>query len=361
MHRAAPLTPRPARSACEFLNKLDLTVNFVDVDTLEESVDNLQANTHLRELYLMGNPVTQWEGWRHYVTARLPSLQILDGQQVTRSDRIKAARELPRLEAELRRLAAQRREERAAEGAEPPPPDEEGREAYTPAVRTQMYREIAEQKEEQEERRREMGPRERDYEKEHEDAVERVRREEEEKGSRVRQCNQGQWRFKLDDEDGEGNVVLEVDLPRHLDTSLVDLDVHPTWVSMVIKNKTLRLELPEEVHADRGSAKRSTASGNLVVTMPKVAGPSHLARRRGARGNPVQEPLWVAPDAQAARPARGGGVARDTGGGGGAPPATASSSRVKRFEKPKSMAELVRGGGDARRRAALTPASRLPR
>lgn len=356
------LTPWPARSACEFLNKLDLTVNFVDVDTLEESVDNLQANTHLRELYLMGNPVTHWEGLRHYVTARLPSLQNLDGQQVTRSDRIQAARELPRLQAELRELAAQRRAERAGESEEPPEPDEDGKEAYTPAVRTQMYREIAEQKEEQDKRQKEMQPRERDYEKEHGEAVERVRREEEEQGGRVRQCNQGQWRFKLDDEDGEGNVVLEVDLPRHLDTSLVDLDVHPTWVSMVVKNKILRLELPEEVHADRGTARRSTASGNLVVTMPKVAGPSHVARRRGAQADRKAGPIWVAPDAHAARPA-----ARAARGGASAPEPVAAG-RVKRFEKPKSMAELVRGGGIApgarcrrRRTSSPIPTPPLPR
>lgn len=42
--------------ACEFLNKLDLTVNFVDLDELESSVDAMEGNLHLKDLYMMGNP-----------------------------------------------------------------------------------------------------------------------------------------------------------------------------------------------------------------------------------------------------------------------------------------------------------------
>mmetsp|Transcript_7867 Transcript_7867/g.17980 ORF Transcript_7867/g.17980 Transcript_7867/m.17980 type:complete len:132 (-) Transcript_7867:33-428(-) len=41
---------------CEFLNKLDMTVNFVDFDTLEESVTHLKSRRHLADLYMMGNP-----------------------------------------------------------------------------------------------------------------------------------------------------------------------------------------------------------------------------------------------------------------------------------------------------------------
>lgn len=37
--------------------------------------------------------------------------------------------------------------------------------------------------------------------------------------------------------------MLEVVLPRHLDSSLVDVDVHPTWVSLVIKAKVLQLKV----------------------------------------------------------------------------------------------------------------------
>ena len=40
----------------EFLNKLDLTLNFIDLDTLEETMDCLSQLRSLRELYLIGNP-----------------------------------------------------------------------------------------------------------------------------------------------------------------------------------------------------------------------------------------------------------------------------------------------------------------
>ena len=42
---------------CEFLNKLDLTVNFIDLDVFEESIRELKEyNRQLKEFYLIGNP-----------------------------------------------------------------------------------------------------------------------------------------------------------------------------------------------------------------------------------------------------------------------------------------------------------------
>jgi protein TilB len=58
---------------CEFLNKLDLTVNFIGELT---SVENLTENIHLKELYLTGNPCTDFEGYRDYVIATLPQLKV---------------------------------------------------------------------------------------------------------------------------------------------------------------------------------------------------------------------------------------------------------------------------------------------
>ena len=55
-----------------------------------------------------------------------------------------------------------------------------------------------------------------------------------------------------------------------MDTSLVDIDVQPTFVRITIKGQLLQLVLPSEVHSDRSVAQRSLASGDLVVTMPMV-------------------------------------------------------------------------------------------
>lgn len=59
---------------CEDLQKLDLTVNFVG---RLSSVESLRQNVHLRELFLVGNPCTDFKGYRPYVVACLPQLQVL--------------------------------------------------------------------------------------------------------------------------------------------------------------------------------------------------------------------------------------------------------------------------------------------
>lgn len=48
------------------------------------------------------------------------------------------------------------------------------------------------------------------------------------------------------------------------------MDVHPTYVSVVIKCKLLRLRLPTEVKSSEASCLRSKTTGSLLVTMPKV-------------------------------------------------------------------------------------------
>lgn len=39
--------------------QLDLTVNFIELESLEKSVLNLADNELLEDLYLMGNPCTE--------------------------------------------------------------------------------------------------------------------------------------------------------------------------------------------------------------------------------------------------------------------------------------------------------------
>lgn len=87
---------------CEFLYKLDLTVNFIDVDSLEESITHLSSRACLRDLYMMGNPCQgSWEKFSLYVIARLPQLRTLDGVEVTKSMQIVASQQLPQLEVNL--------------------------------------------------------------------------------------------------------------------------------------------------------------------------------------------------------------------------------------------------------------------
>lgn len=64
---------------CESLRKLDMTVNFIELENLESSCRNMQKNKALTELYLTGNPCTDWKHYRKYVVAMVDSILLLDG------------------------------------------------------------------------------------------------------------------------------------------------------------------------------------------------------------------------------------------------------------------------------------------
>ncbi len=80
---------------------------------------------------------------------------------------------------------------------------------------------------------------------------------------------EGKWDFTFDEEKKPGYLTLDISIQRHLSSSLIDVDVHPTYISVVIKSKVLRLRLPIEVKAEDSTAKRSLTTGHLLITMPK--------------------------------------------------------------------------------------------
>jgi hypothetical protein len=75
---------------CESLEKLDLTVNFIE-DPL--CLENLRENYNLKELFLIGNPCTSKEGFRLFAIETLPQLKRLDGEPVSRTERLRARQE----------------------------------------------------------------------------------------------------------------------------------------------------------------------------------------------------------------------------------------------------------------------------
>lgn len=134
-------------------------------------------------------------------------------------------------------------------------------------MRREIYEELAEQKQEQEDRKKHMEPKKRDYDAEQKEAIAAARQREDE--GRIQQCNQGKWDFRFDEEERPGHVLLRVPVQRHLDSSLIDVDVHPTYCSVVIKSKVLRLNLPAEVRSAEAKCERSKLTGELLVVMPK--------------------------------------------------------------------------------------------
>ena len=90
---------------CESLNKLDMTLNFIDIEDLQDSCEEMEWCENLTEAYFTGNPCTDWEHFREYMIAKVPQLLRLDGTDVTRSERLTAKTKLAEHEAELIQIA----------------------------------------------------------------------------------------------------------------------------------------------------------------------------------------------------------------------------------------------------------------
>lgn len=272
---------------CESLKKLDLTVNFVSVEELEESVYNLKANMMLEDLYLTGNPCTDWYGWRPYIIAHLPQIKQLDGKLVIPVERIKARQRLPKLQQDLETAVIEARLKKQAEAGVPV---SEG--AYTPESRNEMYLELAAQKEEKDKNeRRRMGT---------EPKEPRIVPGVYNARGDVRQCNEGKYDFSLDDSFND-KIVFELGVPKYLDTTSLDVDVNPLYVRCVVKEKVTQLKLPDEVKPDSCKVQRSRTTGVLRIEMPLVD-PHRVREKREAQ--PELQPLKPEAPPTAPTPAR---------------------------------------------------------
>ena len=114
-----------AHRSCEFLEKLDLTVNFVDLDHFKDSIEHLIPLAHFKELFLMGNPCMEWPHAKDFIIATLPQLERLDGQDITRTERIKAKQStqkmLEELEVKAKEAVAAKRAKELEELVRAPP------------------------------------------------------------------------------------------------------------------------------------------------------------------------------------------------------------------------------------------------
>jgi hypothetical protein len=96
------------------------------------------------------------------------------------------------------------------------------------------------------------------------------------KDGKVLQVNQGKfplnksgkWDYKIKENSKTLQVIVEIS--KFLSTSLIDVDIHPTWIQFTIKQKLLRLVLDHEVSTDNMHCERSMLTGELVVTLQKV-------------------------------------------------------------------------------------------
>jgi protein TilB len=129
--------------------------------------------------------------------------------------------------------------------------------AYTPESRTEVHQYMAEKRKKE----RAKSP---------EGLQHHKRKVGLERDGKMLNVNEARYDFQLRDDDENNQFILEVAIPRYMDTSLVECDVQPKYVRLKIKGKVLQLVLDEEVSSDRSCAQRSQTSGHLVLTLPKV-------------------------------------------------------------------------------------------
>jgi protein TilB len=215
----------------------------------------------------MGNPCAQLDGFRDLVIAWLPNLHNLDGQEISHSERIQARHRLHDLKRQLRDATEEQRMVRNSTLNEPTTDA-----SYTPENRLKMYRQMAEDREKKEadKKKSKSQPL-----VEIEDPFREAQKRMSEKaveaadGTLPKQRNQGQWEFSFE-EDEKGNIIVDIGVEKYLATSLMDVDVHPLWFQVKIKDRLILLHFPEEVRPDSVRVQRIQANGHLVLILPKV-------------------------------------------------------------------------------------------
>ncbi|XP_054286962.1 dynein axonemal assembly factor 11-like isoform X1 [Macrosteles quadrilineatus] len=253
---------------CESLQKLDLTLNFIG-DLL--SVERLKANQHLQHLYLTGNPCTDYEGYREFVVATLPQLHTLDAKEIERSERIRAVQNytLVRPKIIAQQLDYKKKREQQKKSAEEKCLNAAGDKATMDD--SKFWEEISENTPET---RIEIAHHSRRAKQKPEEVKNSTKREINlfNKDGKPNNINEAKLSFSFEDDEDRNCYVLTLGIYKHLDTSLLDVDVQPTYVTVRVKGKVFQITLEDEVQVSLSTAQRSQTTGHLVVTMPKVNG-----------------------------------------------------------------------------------------
>lgn len=254
---------------CESLRKLDLTLNFIG-DIV--SVETLIGNYSLESLYLTGNPCTDYDNYKNFVIGTLPQLTSLDGKDIERSERIMALQNLPFIRSDIVFEQENYRQQRRKQKSR-----------LEKTIKDKWENEYKDM--DPEERNKKFWAEKCEHAPEVRYEIEKMRKlklksyetetKQEEKRTyklfapdgRPFNINQAKIDFVFDD--SGPTYVLDLAVYKHLDTSLLDVDVQANYVRVTIKNKIFQIQLPQEVDITNSSAQRSEITGHLVITMPK--------------------------------------------------------------------------------------------
>lgn len=211
----------------------------------------------MRELYLTGNPCEQWVGFKEYIIANLHFLTFLNGDEILKSDRIKAIQQLPFLEKELEKSALENIQKKEND------PDKDNPNKYTKQYRRKLYKEIEEEKLEKEKQKAQQSknPWDPDEPKGPHPAYK--------DNGEIRVCNQGKYDFYINEDIYLSGITLfELKLPKYLQTTQIQVDLNPQFVRVVVKEKATQLKFSCEIIVEKSIIQRSTTTGHLVIKCP---------------------------------------------------------------------------------------------
>lgn len=90
------------------------------------------------------------------------------------------------------------------------------------------------------------------------------------KNGQIRQCNEGKYRYSLKEYEDPDYSFFEIDVPKHLQTRELDVNLNPNWVSVRIKKQLTQIKFGEEIIVHESKSERSQITGSLLIKMKKL-------------------------------------------------------------------------------------------
>ena len=90
------------------------------------------------------------------------------------------------------------------------------------------------------------------------------------KDGQIRQCNEGRFTYRLKQYEDADYSFFQLEVPRHLDTSELVVNINPLWLSVKVKNKLIQLKLSEEIIVSESKTERSQITKHLLIKMKKL-------------------------------------------------------------------------------------------
>ena len=245
---------------CESLNKLDLTMNFVDIEDLKSSCDCLSKVPSLREIYLTGNPCEKFKYCREYVIGRCPQIIIYNGNEVKKSERIKAREMMDLMEKELEKESKEHVIFKQND------PSQKDPNKYTVEYRRKLYKDLEKEKLENERKRKEESSKPGLWD---EPVIKEVPPPVYKENGEVRICNQGRYDVFLDEDIYTTAITtFRIKLPKFLDTNKIKVDLNPNYVRIEVKGKITQWRFDNDIIVEKATVQRSTTTGILEIKAP---------------------------------------------------------------------------------------------